>query len=113
MYFDLQKFSTDVKEFRKINKLSQSDFANKLNLNNKILVSLFECRMCAPSKKTFENYCRITGYHSEDYWKQKEEKTYALLTGNVADSDKKAVVEVLEKIGIREYLFALYDRIAK
>ena len=40
MNFNLQKFSADVKEFRKANKLTQSEFAGKLELDNHTLVSL-------------------------------------------------------------------------
>ena len=111
MDFDLQKFSADVKKFRKVNKLTQAEFAIKLDLDNKTLVSLFEQGRRAPSKETFVKYCRITSHHSEDYWKPKEEKTYAFLMEKFAESDKKSLVEVLEKIRMREYLFALHDKL--
>lgn len=113
MYFDLQKFSTDVKDFRNVNKLTQSEFAKKLNLNNNTMVALFEQGSRAPSKTVFENYCRFTGYCSEDYWKSDEEETYSFLMRQIAASDKKALAEALEKIKIREYLFALFARITK
>lgn len=113
MYFDLQKFSTDVKDFRNVNKLTQSEFAKKLNLNNNTMVALFEQGSRAPSKTVFENYCRFTGYCSEDYWKSDEEETYSFFMRQIAASDKKALAEALEKIQIREYLFALFARITK
>lgn len=113
MYFDLQKFSSDVKQFRKVNKLTQSEFAKKLELDNNNLVSLFEQGNRAPSKKTFENYCRITGYCPENYWKSSEEETYSFLMRQIAESDKEILTETLEKIRIHEYLFALYARIKK
>ena len=37
----------------------------------------------------------------------------AFLMGKIADFDKASLTEALEKIGMREYLFALYDRISK
>ena len=113
MYFDLQKFSSDVKQFRKVNKLTQSEFAKKLELDNNNLVSLFEQGNRAPSKTIFENYCRITGYCFEDYWKSSEEEKYSSLMRQIAESDKEDLTKALEKIRIREYLFALYDRIIK
>lgn len=113
MYFDLQKFSSDVKQFRKVNKLTQLEFAKKLELENKTLVSLFEQGNCAPSKKIFENYCSITGYCPENYWKSNEEETHSFLMRQIAESDKEILTETLEKIRIREYLFALYARIKK
>ena len=113
MNFNLQKFSADVKEFRNANKLTQEKFAAKLELDNHTLVSLFEQGKRAPSKDVFANYCRITGHRSEEYWEDNNNMPAAFLMGKIADSDKKGLSEVLEKIGMREYLFALYDRVNK
>ena len=113
MNFNLQKFSADVKEFRSTNKLTQEKFAAKLELDNHTLVSLFEQGKRAPSKDVFANYCRITGHRSEEYWEDNNNMPAAFLMGKIADSDKKGLSEVLEKIGMREYLFALYDRVNK
>ena len=113
MNFNLQKFSADVKEFRSVNKLTQSEFAAKLELDNHTLVSLFEQGKRAPSKDVFANYCRITNHRSEEYWEDNNNMPAAFLMGKIADSDKKGLSEVLEKIGMREYLFALYDRVSK
>ena len=63
MNFNLQKFSSDVKEYRKANKLTQSEFAGKLELDNHTLVSLFEQGKRAPSKEVFANYCQIGRAH--------------------------------------------------
>lgn len=113
MNFNLQKFSVDVKEYRKSNKLTQSDFARKLELDNHTLVSLFEQGKRAPSKDVFANYCRITNHRSEEYWESDDNKPAAFLMGAISDSDKPYLEEALEKIGMREYLFALYDRVNK
>lgn len=113
MNFNLQKFSSDVKEYRKINNLTQADFAHKLNLDNHTLVSLFEQGKRAPSKDVFANYCRITNHRAEDYWETSDDMPMAFLMGKIADLDKASFTDVLEKIGMREYLFALYDRVSK
>ena len=113
MNFNLQKFSADVKEFRKANKLTQSEFAGKLELDNHTLVSLFEQGKRAPSKEVFANYCRTTGHRSEEYWEATNDMPSAYLMGKIQQGDKKALESVLEKIGMREYLFALYDRVNK
>ncbi|EPF47275.1 hypothetical protein HMPREF1222_01099 [Treponema vincentii F0403] len=113
MNFNLQKFSSDVKEYRKINNLTQADFAHKLKLDNHTLVSLFEQGKRAPSKDVFANYCRITNHRAEDYWETSDDMPMAFLMGKIADLDKASLTDVLEKIGMREYLFALYDRISK
>jgi len=113
MNFNLQKFSSDVKEYRKINNLTQADFAHKLRLDNHTLVSLFEQGKRAPSKDVFANYCRITNHRAEDYWETSDDMPMAFLMGKIADLDKASLTDVLEKIGMREYLFALYDRISK
>lgn len=111
MNFNLQKFSADVKEFRNANKLTQSEFAAKLELDNHTLVSLFEQGKRAPSKDVFANYCRITGHRSEEYWEATNEMPSAYLMGKIQSADKKALESALQKIGMREYLFALYDRV--
>lgn len=113
MNFNLQKFSSDVKEYRKINNLTQADFAHKLKLDNHTLVSLFEQGKRAPSKDVFANYCRITNHRAEDYWETSDDMPMAFLMGKIADLDKASFTDVLEKIGMREYLFALYDRVSK
>lgn len=113
MNFNLQKFSADVKEFRKAHNLTQSEFASKLELDNHTLVSLFEQGKRAPSKEVFANYCRITGRRSEEYWEVTNDMPSAYLMGKIQPTDKKALESVLEKIGMREYLFALYDRVNK
>jgi len=111
MNFNLQKFSADVKEFRNANKLTQSEFAAKLELDNHTLVSLFEQGKRAPSKDVFANYCRITGHRSEEYWEATNDMPSAYLMGKIQSADKKALESALQKIGMREYLFALYDRV--
>ena len=113
MNFNLQKFSADVKEFRNANKLTQSEFAAKLELDNHTLVSLFEQGKRAPSKEVFANYCRITGHRSEEYWEATNDMPSAYLMGKIQEADKKALESALKKIGMREYLFALYDRVKK
>lgn len=113
MNFNLQKFSADVKEFRKANKLTQSEFAGKLELDNLTLVSLFEQGKRAPSKKVFANYCRTIGHRLEEYWEATNDLPSAYLMGKIQPTDKKALESALEKIGMREYLFALYDRVNK
>ena len=66
MKFNLEKFSTDVKEYRKSNSLTQSEFARELELDNHALVSLFEQGKRAPSKEVFANYCNMTNHRSEE-----------------------------------------------
>lgn len=113
MNFNLEKFSTDVKAYRKLNNLTQADFARQLELDNHTLVSLFEQGKRAPSKDVFAQYCRITHHRSEEYWETADDMPTAFLMGKIADFDKVGLTEALEKIGMREYLFALYDRISK
>ncbi len=113
MKFNLEKFSTDVKEYRKYNNLTQSEFARELELDNHTLVSLFEQGKRAPSKEVFANYCRITNHRSEEYWDSENDMPSVYLMGNIAESDRESLSDALEKIGMREYLFALYDRVSK
>ena len=114
MTFNLQKFSVDIKEYRQIHNLTQKEFASKLELDNHTLVSLYEQGKRAPSKEVFANYCRITGHRSEEYWEAtNDNKPMAFLMGKISETDKKNLLDVLEKIGMREYLFALYNRVSK
>ncbi len=113
MNFNLQKFSVDVKNYRKAKNITQSDFAHKLELDNHTLVSLFEQGKRAPSKDVLANFCRITNHRSEEYWEPNDNKPAAFLMGSISDSDKPYLEKALEKIGMREYLFALYDRVKK
>lgn len=113
MNFNLQKFSADVKEFRKVHKLSQLDFAGKLELENHSLVSMYELGKRAPSKVVFAKFCELTGRSADEYWESTEDKPSVYLMGNIAKADKDSLDAILEKIEIREYLFALYDRVKK
>ncbi len=113
MKFNLEKFSTDVKEYRKSNSLTQSEFARKLELDNHALVSLFEQGKRAPSKEVFANYCNMTNHRSEEYWDSANDMSSAYLLENIMDSDRESFSAALEKICMREYLFALYDRVSK
>ena len=110
MKFNLQKFSADVKAYRSNAKLSQSELAERLDLENHTLVSLFESGKRAPSKEVFANYCKLTGYSSDDYWEKADEMSFDYLMKRIKPSDKKALKSALEKIRMREYLFALFDR---
>ena len=74
MTFNLQKFSVDVKEYRKSQNLTQKEFASKLELDNHTLISLFEQGKRAPSKDVFANYCQITNHRSEEYWNTNDSK---------------------------------------
>ena len=60
MDFNLQKYSIDVKQYRKSHNLTQKDFAEQLQLENHTLISLFEQGKRAPSKDVFATYCNIT-----------------------------------------------------
>ena len=114
MNFNLQKFSIDIKEYRISQNLTQKAFASNLELDNHTLVSLYEQGKRAPSKEVFANYCRITGHRSEEYWEAtNDSKPMAFLMGKISEMDKKSLLDVLEKIGMREYLFALYNRVSK
>ena len=62
-------------------------------------------------KDVFANYCRITGHRSEEYWEATNDMPSAYLMGKIQSADKKALESALQKIGMREYLFALYDRV--
>ena len=113
MTFNLQKFSVDIKEYRQIHNLTQKEFASKLELDNHTLISLFEQGKRAPSKDVFANYCQITKHRSEEYWESNDDKPMAFLMGKISETDEKNLLDVLEKIGMREYLFALYNRVTK
>ena len=112
MNFNLQKFSTDIKNFRKTSGLTQSELASKLELDNHTLISFFEQGKRAPSKSVFANYCRLTNHTSEEYWENDEPLPNVFLMGKFSDSDKASFTEALEKIQMREYLFALYERVS-
>lgn len=111
MNFNLEKFSADIKEFRQKNRLTQSELACKLDLDNHTLISFFEQGKRAPSKSVFANYCRLTNHASEEYWESDELLPSVFLMGKFSDSDKTSFTEALEKIQMREYLFALYERV--
>ena len=70
MNFNLQKFSADVKEFRKVNNLTQSEFAGKLELDNHTLVSLFEQGKRAPSKEVFAIIAELQAVAQKNTGKQ-------------------------------------------
>ena len=110
MKFDLQKFSEDIKIYRCKKGFSLSEFAKHLKIENQQFISLFETGKKAPSKKVFENYCKITEHSSDEYWKESDDTSFVDLINKVMPKDRKAFESVLEKISMREYLFALYDR---
>lgn len=113
MNFNLEKFSEDVRNYRNSKKINQKAFAELLGLENHTLVSLFESGKRAPSKDVFATYCNLTGHSSGEYWEEANDMPSAYLMGNIAKEDKDSLSDVLEKIGMREYLFALYDRVSK
>ena len=81
-----------------------------MELENQQFISLYESGQRAPSKIVFENYCKITGHSSDEYWKGSDDTSFVDLINKVIPKDRKAFKSVLEKISMREYLFALYDR---
>ena len=89
---------------------SRAEFAKLLEIESQEFIFLFESGKRAPSKEAFENYCKITGHPSGDYWKKSEDTSFVDLINKVVPKDRKALESVLEKISMREYLFALYDR---
>lgn len=112
MIFNLKKFSNDVQDYIKNNNLTQTELAKKLDLKSHTLISLFEQGKRAPSKDVFATFCRITGHKSEEYWESAVDIPLAYLMGNISDADHESLAVALEKIGMREYLFALYNRIS-
>jgi len=111
MAFDLSRFSMDIKTARGTE--TQAAFAKKLGLTNHSLISLFEDEKRAPSKEVFASYCTITGHKADEYWVPQNDMPSAYLMGKIDAKDKNNLSEVLNKIDMREYLFAQYDRIKK
>ena len=110
MKFDLQKFSEDIKMYRCNKGFSRAEFAKHLGVESQEFIFLFESGKRAPSKDLFDNYCKITKHSSDEYWKESDDTSFTNLINKVIPKDRKALESVLEKISMREYLFALYDR---
>ena len=110
MKFDLQKFSEDIKMYRCNKGFSRAEFAKHLGVESQEFIFIFESGKRAPSKEVFENYCKITKHSSAEYWKESDDTLFVDLINKVIPKDRIAFESVLEKISMREYLFALYDR---
>jgi transcriptional regulator with XRE-family HTH domain len=109
--FDRELFSSDFKEYRVNNKLSQQKFAQQLGLKSHTLVSKIESNNNYPSDDLFNKFCALSSIDENKYWKEKsDEKPFAFLKGQSYGVSSSDIEKLCKNIATQEYLMVLKKR---
>ena len=107
--FDGEKFSCDLKAFRKSNKLSQNALADLIGTNRSTISNL-ERKKHFPSFELLEMFCSSYGVDPRDYFITKQIEPVLYMDGKLKDSDKEQLQDTMGEIMIHEKYYALNKR---
>lgn len=104
--FNLEKFCQDLIILR--GKESQQEFAKKLNINRSTL-SLLENGKQIPTIDILTKLCNLSNRLTDDYFIETRRDSLLYLMGNLEETDKLKIEEMIERIHIKEK----YELLAK
>lgn len=107
IHFDTELFMKVFKEYR--GKRSQQEIAEELNLSRP-MISLLENGKQAPTLETLKKICEKINKDVNTFFIKEEEDPVVLLMGKLKETDKDNLLEVLERINIREHYIAINQR---
>ena len=97
--FNSEKFCRDLISLR--GRESQTTFAEKLKIKRPTL-SLLENGKQLPTLDILSRVCELSGKKTDDYFWESRRDSLVFLMGNLDESDKKKVADMVTRISIKE-----------
>ena len=110
--FNSDKFSQDLKEYRKNGKIKQVELANSINTNRSTL-SNFETKKQLPSFEILNEFCNIYNSKPSEYFIEEAQDPILYMMGKFLDSDKQKLEDTISEIMICERYYELNKRCQK
>ncbi|GAB4074782.1 hypothetical protein GCM10028778_22850 [Barrientosiimonas marina] len=107
LHFNRELFAEKLKAYR--DDKSQTDIASELNVGRST-ISLLENGKQDPTLETLNQVCQKINQDLNTFFKEEQEDPVLLLMGQLKSSDKDNLVEVMERIKIREHYIAIDRR---
>jgi DNA-binding XRE family transcriptional regulator len=105
--FEKELFTQKLKEFR--GSRSQNDVADELDINRATL-SLLENAKQLPSLEILNKICLKTNMPIDSFFIKEEQNSVLLMMGQLQESDRPKLGNVMERIKIREKYIAISKR---
>lgn len=105
--FDKEKFCRDMKNLR--GEKSQEVFSGEMNINRSTL-SLLESGKQTPSLEILSKMCSLGGFQADEYFHDQEKDALFYLMGSLEEGDKKRILELMERIKIKEKYEVIFRR---
>lgn len=110
IHFNNELFKKIFKEYR--GEKSQKEIAEELGLGRS-MVSLLENGKQIPTLEMLKKVCEKTNKDLNDFFLKEQEDPILMLMGQLRESDKENLQEVLKRISIREHYIAINKRCEK
>jgi transcriptional regulator with XRE-family HTH domain len=107
--FDSEKFSCDLKLFRKSLKMSQNDLAALMETNRSTISNL-ERKKHFPSFELLDRFCSSHGVDPRDYFVTEQREPALYMDGKLKDSDKEQLEKAIGEIMVHEKYYELNKR---
>jgi len=108
--FNSNQFALDLKAYRA--NRTQQEVADELGIHRSTLSQLENEKMI-PTLETLRFFCEKTGNPLDTYFIREEQDPVLLMMGKMLDSDKDNLMEVLDRISIRQKYIAINKRCSK
>jgi transcriptional regulator with XRE-family HTH domain len=106
--FQINLFSSDLKEYRKTNKISQEKLAASLGLKTHSMISKLEKGTTFPSDGILNQFCKLANIDENRYWKEKKDEVpFAFLKGQSNGVTSNDIEKLCKNIATQEYLMVL------
>lgn len=105
--FDGDKFSQTLRNYR--GNKSQGDVAKELK-TNRTTISLLENNKQIPTLEILKKCCEMTNSTIDSFFIKEDNDPIMMMMGQVKHSDKQNLLNVLERIKIREKYIAIAKR---
>jgi transcriptional regulator with XRE-family HTH domain len=110
LHFDTELFRKMLREYR--GSRSQEDLAKEFGLGRSS-VSLLENGKQLPTLDTLKKFCEKINKDISIFFRKEEDDPVFLLMGQLKDSDRDSLLEVLDRIKVREYYITISQRCGK
>lgn len=105
--FNEELFAQKLKEYR--GNRSQSEVADELGIN-RATISLMENGKQIPTLDMLQKFCDKAHYSIDTFFVKSESSPIMLLMGKLRETDKSKLMDVINRIRIREKYYAISKR---
>ena len=109
--FNKELFAKHLREFR--GEKSQAEIAEILGINNRTTISLLENKKVVPTLEVITSFCENFNTSIDLYFIHNENEPVMLMMGQLKETDKQLLANVIDRIKIRERYISINKRCEK